>query len=119
MEDEIPGLDMLYHIPERKTNTKHSSIIEQHNLTITGGNKGVPDICLPVSNGQYHGLYIWLKQTKNNQPTKEHWDWIERLTQYGYKAVVCKRFAEAKQVIVDYLGIEEDYGRNEEGDNDD
>ena len=45
------------------------------NLKKEGVKRGVPDICLPVSRGKYHGLYIEMKAGKN-KPSKEQKEWI-------------------------------------------
>lgn len=60
-----PQLDLLYHVPNGgKRNQK-----EAFNLKRQGVRAGVPDLCLPVSRGKYHALYIELK-VGNNKATE-------------------------------------------------
>lgn len=75
-----------------------------------GGSKGYPDLIVDIAAGGYHGLRIEMKAPKGFTSTvsKDQKEWIERLTKRGYLAVVCYGFEEAKQVIVDYLGIGKD-----------
>lgn len=79
-----PGLDLLYHIPnEIKCNAAQGK--QRKDI---GVKSGVPDLCLPVARGQYHGLYIEMKaergRVSENQKT-----WLQRLTEQGYLAKVC------------------------------
>ena len=52
-----------------------------------GMKAGVPDICLPVPRGPWHGLYIELK-VGGNVASPEQEDWIIALSAQGYRAVV-------------------------------
>lgn len=61
-----PELDMLYHIPNGGSRNKR----EAANLKRQGVRAGVPDLCLPVARGDYHGLYIELKYGKNTATKK-------------------------------------------------
>lgn len=61
---KYPELDMLYHIPNGGSRNK----IEAANLRRQGVRSGVPDLCLPVARGNYHGLYIELKWGNINRP---------------------------------------------------
>lgn len=75
-----------------------------------GGSKGYPDLIIDIAAGGYHGLRIEMKSPKgfSSSVSKEQKEWIDRLNRRGYLAVVCYGFEEAKQVIVDYLGIGKD-----------
>lgn len=98
-----PELCMLYAIP----NGGKRDRVTGARLKATGVKAGVPDMCLPVARGGYHGLYIELKRKKGGQVSDLQWNWLRDLIQYGYKAVVCKGFDEARAAILDYLGIQE------------
>ena len=63
---------------------------------------GVPDICLPVARGGYHGLYIELK-TKTGSQSPEQKQWQRDLLNEGYCAVVCRGFYEAVDTIDWYM----------------
>ncbi|MFG0772867.1 VRR-NUC domain-containing protein [Vibrio plantisponsor] len=75
-----------------------------------GGSKGYPDLIIDIAAGGYHGLRIEMKSPRgfSSSVSKEQKEWIERLSEQGYLAVICYGFEEAKQVIVDYLGIGKD-----------
>lgn len=93
-----PELKLLYHIPnEGKRSAAAGAALKKAGLR-----KGVPDLCLPVARGIYHGLYIELKAGKN-QPTVSQLEWLEALERQGYKAVWCVGWEKAKEVILDYL----------------
>ena len=75
-------------------------------LKAEGLKPGVPDLCLPVARHGYYGLYIELKTAKGRVSKAQKW-WLERLNEQGYKAVVCKGFASAVDVITEYLSMKE------------
>ena len=89
----------MYHIP----NEGKRSVVRGAQMKREGLKKGVPDICLPVARGRYHGLYIEMKRRRDGRLTKEQEKWIERLNRYGNKAVVCRGWEEAAQAIGDYM----------------
>ena len=95
-----PELNLLFHIPNGGSRNK----IEAHNLRLQGVRPGVPDICLPVPRPPYHGLYIELKRRKGGKVSDEQRAWIYCLNRYGYRAVVCKGWDEAREEIEKYLG---------------
>jgi hypothetical protein len=49
---KYPELKLLYHVP----NERKCSAVEGANLKRAGVKRGVPDLCLPVARGKYHGL---------------------------------------------------------------
>jgi hypothetical protein len=61
MESKYPALRMLHAIP----NGGHRHKATAARLKAAGVKAGVPDICLPVARGDWHGLYIELKVGKN------------------------------------------------------
>ncbi|PHV69234.1 nuclease [Sporanaerobium hydrogeniformans] len=91
-------LKLLYHVP----NGGKRDIGTAKRLKIEGVKAGVPDICLPVSRGGYHGLYIELKVGKN-KPTVLQREWIENLKKEGYFVEVCYGSQEAIKAIESYL----------------
>ena len=94
-----PELDLLYHIP----NGGKRDYGTAKRLKAEGVKAGVPDICLPVPSGKYHGLYIELKAGRNK--TTENQDkWLEALSLQGYFTAVCYGWNEAREVIIKYLG---------------
>lgn len=97
-ECKFPELILLHHIP----NGGKRNITTAKRLKMEGVKAGVPDIFLPVSRGQYHGLYIELK-AGNNKTTENQDVWISRLQKQGYQVNVCYGWEEASTVITDYL----------------
>ena len=94
-----PELTMLYAIPNG--GHRHKAVAAK--LKREGVKAGVPDICLPVARGGWHGLYIEMK-VGQNKPTKHQERWLENLNEYGYLSVVCWGFEEARQTLIAYLG---------------
>ena len=68
-----------------------------------GVSAGVPDICIPVPNKKYHGLYIEMKRQKGGRVSEKQKEWIDRLNSLGYLVVVCRGFDEAREVIEEYI----------------
>ncbi|HBI91177.1 MAG TPA: VRR-NUC domain-containing protein [Terrisporobacter glycolicus] len=98
---KYPELDMIFHI----TNEGKRSKTMGAELKRMGLKRGIPDICLPVPNEKYNGLWIELKADKTKRLSNEQKEWLEKLNSYGYKAVRCNGADEAIQVIKDYLNI--------------
>ena len=102
-QGRYPELRLLHAIPNGGKRDKFVAI----QLQREGLKPGVPDVCLPVARGGWHGLYIELKWAKN-KPTDHQLEWLEALTAQGYLAVVCYGWQEAVEVIEDYLGRTDD-----------
>jgi hypothetical protein len=66
---------------------------------------GVPDLCIPIPSGSYHGLYIELKRQKGGKVSSEQSDWLAFLREKGYYAQVAKGFDEAKEMIMHYFSL--------------
>lgn len=95
-----PELKLLYHVP----NGGKRNAAEAAHLKRQGVKAGVPDLCLPVPRGNYHGLYTEMK-AKSNQPTKAQIQWLESLSAQGYKTAVCWGYEAARSVIESYLQL--------------
>ena len=94
----IPEIKYMYAVPNG--GSRHR--LEAANLKKQGVKAGVPDICLPLAKGKYHGLYIEMKYGRN-KPSSSLAEYISYLNREGYKAVVCYGFEAARKVIEDYL----------------
>jgi len=94
-------LQLMFAIPNGARTAGISVAVK---LKREGLKKGVPDICLPVPRGAYHGLFIEMKAAKG-RATLEQMDWIGRLIRQGYYAAVCKGFDEARATIENYLEL--------------
>ena len=97
-EGKYPELALLYHIPNGGSRNK----IEAYNLKRQGVKAGVPDLCLPVARGKYHGLYIELKHGKNKLSDNQK-IWLKRLQNQGYCAECCYGWQAAANLIEEYL----------------
>lgn len=99
-EQQYPELKLLHHIP----NGGKRDVRTAANLKKEGVKAGVPDICLPVARGQYHGLYIELKTVKG-KVQKNQKEWLNALNSEGYATKVCYGWLEAKEAIEKYLEL--------------
>lgn len=93
-----PELALLHAIP----NGGHRHRVTAARLQAEGVRAGVPDLCLPVPRGGWHGLYIELK-TRRGRPSREQRRWLDALRAQGYRAEVCRGWEAARAVIEDYL----------------
>ena len=94
-----PALRWLHAVP----NGGARNIVVARKLKAEGVQRGVPDLCLPVPRGPYHGLYIELKRAGGGYPTPEQREWLAHLDDAGYRATWCRGWEQARNVIVDYL----------------
>ena len=94
-----PELEMMFHIPNGGKRSK----TEAARFKAEGVKPGVPDICLPVPRGGYHGLYIELKRRRDSSTSAYQWEWIDKLQAQGYAAEVCKGWEAAAELIEKYL----------------
>lgn len=80
-------------------------------LKAEGVKAGVPDICIPIPSGSFHGAYIEMKRPENKllkitkgDTSKEQKQYISYLRQAGYAVAVCYGWEEAVSFTNDYLG---------------
>lgn len=99
MEWKYPELRLLHHIP----NGGSRNAAEAANLKRQGVKPGVPDICLSVARGRYHGLYIELKRRKGGRVSAAQQKFMTNLKQQGYFVIVCWGADQAYNVIIMYL----------------
>lgn len=95
-ESILPELALMYHVPNEGKRSNGGI------LKAAGLKSGVPDICLPVANNGFHGLYIELKFGKN-KATKAQEEYMAMLNAQGYKTAVCYGAEEAREEILAYL----------------
>lgn len=99
-EGRHPELHLLHHIPNEGKRSKATG----GRLVAEGLRSGVPDLCLPVARGAYHGLYIELKAL-NGRVSKPQQAWLDALNAQGYRAEVCYGWDAAAKVIMEYMNI--------------
>lgn len=75
-----------------------------------GLRKGVHDIFLPVPRETYSGKIIpglWIEMKFNkNTLTKEQKEFKSAMDEEGYQTATCRKWDEARSVVIKYLGIE-------------
>lgn len=111
-EVRVPALWLLFAVPNGaklpyRGKGKRRYSPEAMRLKAEGLKPGVPDVCLAVPNGHYHGMYIEMKYGKN-KPTQAQMMWLFELDKIGYYVRVCYGFQEAKEAIVKYLDLSPD-----------
>jgi VRR-NUC domain len=94
----MPELGLLYAIPNGGKRTKAVA----GKLKAEGVKAGVPDICLPVARGEYHGLYIELK-AEGGRASDSQRSWMAALAAQMYRVHLCVGWRAAKKVIEEYL----------------
>ena len=100
-EKKYPQLQALYAIP----NGGQRNITTAARLKREGTKAGVWDIHLPIANKHFIGLWIEMKFGKNKlTPSQEH---FKSLLAPSHRFVVCYTWEEAKEALLDYLGIYE------------
>lgn len=95
----VPELALLFAIPNAGKRSRGAG----GKLRAEGMKAGVPDLCLPVARGNFHGMFIELK-AKGGRPTDEQKAWLRALVGQGYYACICVGWEEAKKTIERYLG---------------
>ena len=95
-----PELKLLFHIP----NERHCTPQQGKNLQRMGVKRGVPDLCLPVPRGAYHGLYIEMKTEKGTATDDQKW-WGDQLKDQGYMWAVCNGWESAVRLLEAYLSL--------------
>lgn len=100
MKGKVPELELLFAIPNGGVRGWQTAI----KLKAEGAKSGVPDVCLPVSRGEYSGMYIEMKYGKNKASENQNW-WISRLDEQGYYVRICYGAEEAIDIITKYLEI--------------
>lgn len=95
-----PELELMFHIPNggKRDRTEAVSLKRQ------GVKAGVPDICLPVPRGCFHGLFIEMKVGRN-KPTQKQLKWLIGLNKQGYAVTVCYSWMAARDKILKYLEV--------------
>lgn len=94
-----PDLQWLYHIPNGGKRRK----TEAARFKAMGVKAGVPDLCLPVPKGGYHGLYIEMKRQEGGKLSKDQREWIKGLDKNGYCVLRCDGARQAIDVLEAYI----------------
>lgn len=100
---KYPELRWMFHIPNE--GLRHPATGRR--LRSEGLKRGVPDVCLPVARGGFHGLFVEMKRTKGGTVSSEQKKWLGALRDAGYAAYVCKGWEAATDKILRYLNLKE------------
>lgn len=108
-EPQHPILHRLFHVPNGGLRSKASA----GKLKAEGVRSGVPDYILPCrgyskDQGQFHsfiGLAVELKRRKGGAVSDAQKDWVEFLSNAGWKVAVCSGHESAWAVICEFIGI--------------
>ena len=93
----------LFHIPNETTGGQ-GWIARNRQM---GCRKGVPDLMLPVPMHGFHGLFIEMKKPGGRLDEMQK-RWLKALEQFGYKAICCKGWEEAKDALQGYMETKAD-----------
>jgi len=99
MEKQAPELALLFHVPNG--GVRHPGTAAR--LKKLGVKPGVPDLCLPVARGGWHGLFIEMKRQKGGRLSDDQKAWLEALNDGGYRAERCDGAEAACDLIWQYL----------------
>lgn len=100
IRERWPELALLHHIKNETTGGAAEVAADK----AMGVKKGVPDLCLPVTRGGFHGLYIEMKTPSGKASEAQRW-WVTRLTEQGYRVVVCHGYDAAVAELCWYLSL--------------
>lgn len=89
----------MLHVPNG--GSRHPA--EAARLKAQGVKAGVPDLCVPVAAGGYHGLFVEMKAVKGGRVSAKQAEWLRLLRRQGYAAWVCKGADAAIACIEGYL----------------
>lgn len=95
-----PELKLFFHIPNETEGGAARVAIDK----ALGVRKGVPDLCLPVPRGEYHGLFIEMKTEVGRTSKEQEW-WGHELLEQGYFWEVCHGWESAVRVLEWYLSL--------------
>ena len=101
MSGRYRELRLLYHIPNEGKRSRATG----GRLKGMGLKKGVPDLCLPVPRGGYHGLYVEMKRKDGGTATPEQKEWLRALDEQGYAVTLCHGWQAAAKEIEGYLRL--------------
>ena len=92
----LRGLGFMIH------NDGYKNQIQSAQDTARGVVRGIPDWCLAVPRGGYHGLYVELK-VNGNKPSPVQLKRHEQLRAQGYRVEVRLALEPFQQLITEYL----------------
>lgn len=94
-----PQLEWLYAIPNGGVRAWKTAAL----LKAEGVKRGVPDLCLPVPMGPFHGAYIEMKRIAESRVTDAQNLWRSHLQASGYAYCLAEGFEPARDFLIAYL----------------
>ena len=105
-----PELQLLYAVPNQGGSGR-AAIIRGQKMKREGMKKGVPDLCLPITRGNFLTLYIEMKDVgSKGRLSAEQSNWIGLLSEAGHNVQVCHGFEEAMNTLINYLRLDDVLG---------
>lgn len=99
----MPALRWMHHSP----NGGVRSAFTGAQMRALGVKKGWPDLVLPKRSGAYVGLVIEMKYGKGKE-SPEQVEWLDFLTDEGWRVSICYSAEEARRDICLYFGVDPD-----------
>jgi len=102
--NKYPGLEWLFAIPNGLWLPKKLAV----KAVKQGLKKGVSDLFLPVPKAHYHGLFIEMKRRDATKSCvrPEQKEFIKFAEGQGYKAIWCRGWEMAREIITNYLELQ-------------
>jgi hypothetical protein len=95
-----PELRWLHAIPNAGAGAQRG---QAGKMKAEGAKPGVPDLCLPVPRGPFHGAYLEMKRVSGSRTSPEQREWAEYLTGAHYAHSIARGFEEARAFLIAYL----------------
>lgn len=92
---------LIYAIP----NGGQRNAIVAAKLKAEGVVSGVPDLHIPIARGEYHSLYVEMKNGKKGVLSDNQKRVIDFLRSQGNKVVVCRNIDEFEKEVNEYLNL--------------
>lgn len=101
-KEKHPALDRIFAVP----NGSNKSIAQRIVMKITGLRPGVPDVCVPIANVHYIGLWIEFKRPGGGTVSLEQGLWHRKLAASGHDVRVYDSAMEAIARVIQYLNLD-------------
>lgn len=88
-----PELNLLFEIP---TGARTVLVLVERPKS---ARSGLPNFCLPVARGTFHGLFLWRRPEISSTSSA----WVADLRSQGYAVGTYNNYAQAKRIIKTYL----------------
>lgn len=90
---------LIYAVP----NGGQRNAVVAAKLKAEGVLSGVPDLFVAEPKGNYHGLYVEMKNGTAGKVSESQKEVMYKLTEKGYACVVCRSFDEFEAAVTDYM----------------